>query len=88
MYSKCINRFLADVPILYPLKTPENQRFSGVFRGYKMGTLARNALKTSFDKTISYDKRPYEKQSIQISFVLVEKLLSGKVEQASLLNFV
>ena len=22
--------------ILYPLKTPENKRFSGVFRGYKM----------------------------------------------------
>ena len=38
------NPFLANVPILYPLKTPENQRFSGVFRGYKMGTLARNGL--------------------------------------------
>ena len=24
-----INPVLADVPILYPLKTPENQRFSG-----------------------------------------------------------
>ena len=35
-----INPFLANVPILYPLKTPENQRFSGVFRAYKMGTLA------------------------------------------------
>ena len=38
------NPFLANVPILYPLKTPENQRFSGVFRGYKIGTLARNGL--------------------------------------------
>ena len=28
-----------------PLKTSENQKLSGVFRGYKMGTLARNALK-------------------------------------------
>ena len=26
------------------IKTPENQRFSSVFRGYKMGTLARNGL--------------------------------------------
>ena len=26
------------------MKTPENQRFSGIFRGYKMGTLARNGL--------------------------------------------
>ena len=39
-----LNPFLANVHILYPLKTPENQRFSGVFRGYKMGTLAGNEL--------------------------------------------
>ena len=38
------NPFLANIPILYHLKTPENQRFSGVFRGYKMETLARNGL--------------------------------------------
>ena len=47
--SYTINPFLANVPILYPppppsLKTPENQRFSGAFKGYKMGTLARNGL--------------------------------------------
>ena len=36
------NQFLANVPILYPLKTPENQRFSYVFRGSKIGALARN----------------------------------------------
>ena len=36
--------FLANVPILYPLKTPENQWFSGVFRGYKRATLVRNEL--------------------------------------------
>ena len=28
----------------YPLKTLENLWFSGVFRGYKMGTLGRNEL--------------------------------------------
>ena len=39
-----INPFLANVPILYPLKTPENLWFSSVFRGYKMGKLARNGL--------------------------------------------
>ena len=45
-FSKVIflHPFLANVPTLYPLKTPENQRFSGVLRGYKMGTLARNGL--------------------------------------------
>ena len=38
------NPLLVNFPILYPLKTPENQMFSGVFRGYKAGTLARNGL--------------------------------------------
>ena len=44
--SAPFNAFLVNVPILHPLKTPENLRFSGVFRGYEMGTLARNGLKT------------------------------------------
>ena len=39
-----VNTFLANAPILYSLKTPKNFWFSGVFRGYKMGTLARNGL--------------------------------------------
>ena len=39
-----INPFPANVPILHPLKTPENHRFSSVFRGYKTGTLAGNGL--------------------------------------------
>ena len=30
-----LNPFLTNVPILYPLKIPENLWFSGVFRGYK-----------------------------------------------------
>ena len=43
-----LNPFLANVPILYPLKTPENLWFSGVFRGYKMGAFARNWFNVSF----------------------------------------
>ena len=39
-----LNPFLANVPILFPLKTLENQRFSRVFKRYKMGILARNWL--------------------------------------------
>ena len=35
---------LSNIPILYPLKKTENQSFSDIFRGYKMGTLARNGL--------------------------------------------
>lgn len=37
-----LTHFWLMFQFLHPLKTPENQRFSGVFRGYKMGALARN----------------------------------------------
>ena len=33
------NPFQPTVPFLDPLKTSENQRFCGVFRGNKKGTL-------------------------------------------------
>ena len=39
-----LNPFLANVPISYPLKTTEHQRYSGVFWGYKMGILVRNGI--------------------------------------------
>ena len=38
------NPFLVNVPNLHPLKTPENQRLSGVFRGSETGALSRNGL--------------------------------------------
>ena len=44
LINQYINPFPANVPILYPLKTPENHKFSGVFRRYKMGTITRNML--------------------------------------------
>ena len=39
-----VNPFLLKVAILYLTKTTENQRFSGVFRRYKIGTLAEYEL--------------------------------------------
>ena len=49
------NPFLVIVPILYLLKTPVNLWFSGVFRGYKKGTLARNGLiGKCYEKIIFY----------------------------------
>ena len=33
-----------------PLKTPGNQRYSGVFWGYKIGILARNGLRMSLNQ--------------------------------------
>ena len=47
-----LNPFLATVPISYPLKTPENLWFSLVFRGCKMGILARNGLSIRFEPQI------------------------------------
>ena len=41
------NSFLANVPILYPLKTPEALGFSGVFRRHKMRSLAKSGLNHS-----------------------------------------
>ena len=37
-----VNSFLANVPILHPLKKPESLWFSGVFKGCKIRTLAKN----------------------------------------------
>ena len=37
--------FSSIVPVLYPLKTQENLRFSDVFRGYTSVTLVENGLK-------------------------------------------
>ena len=42
--NKRTNPFLLNVPILYPLKTPENQTFSGIFRGYEIEKLGKNGL--------------------------------------------
>ena len=41
-----IKPFSSNVPLLHPLKTSENLRFSDVFRGYKIGTLVENGLNT------------------------------------------
>ena len=45
-----INSFLDTVSILYLLKTPENLKFSGVNREYKIRILAGNGLNISFAK--------------------------------------
>ena len=46
-----IKPFITSGLILYPpLKTTENQRFFGVSRGYKIGTLVRNGLNQHCEK--------------------------------------
>ena len=39
------NPFSSNAPLLYPLKTSENLRFSDIFRGYRIGTLLENGLR-------------------------------------------
>ena len=39
-----VKTFSTNVPLLFPLKTSENLRFSDVFRGYKSGTLVEYGL--------------------------------------------
>ena len=43
-----LNWFLANIPILTRLVTPENLWISCVFKGYNIETLAINSLKSSF----------------------------------------
>ena len=40
-FGLLFNPFMANAPILHPLKKPENHWFSGVFRGYKIGAFVR-----------------------------------------------
>ena len=42
-----LNPFMANVPILYPLKHQKAFGFLGVFWRYEMGALARNGFKKS-----------------------------------------
>ena len=44
IWSDLTHFHLTNVPLLYPLKTSENRRFSDVFKGYRSGTLVVNGL--------------------------------------------
>ena len=51
--------FSINVPILYPLKTSENQRFSDVSREYWGGTLVENELNRRsvwFNRPVLYSR--------------------------------
>ena len=45
MVFNSISPFSTNVPLLYPLKTPENWRFSNVFREYRGGILVEKGLR-------------------------------------------
>ena len=67
------------VPIPYLLKTPENQGFSGVFREYKMGPLARNGLKNKIPDT----NKKIKTLSCLIFFKVITKSKSVKYQEVS-----
>ena len=57
MFTIEFKLFVVNVSILYSLKTPENKRFFGIFRGYKMGRFARNGLRQKISRvgSITYE---------------------------------
>ena len=65
---RLLNPFLANVPILYPLKIIESQRFSGVFKGCKIRTLARNGLKITYYQHFKFDFNFFIIQEVFIYF--------------------
>ena len=76
------NPFLANVPILNPMKTPENLWFSGVFRGCRTGTLAKNGLRGKLWKVVMKCKIVniwvlFLKMYIQSNLSIEEILCSG-----------
>ena len=42
-----LTHFQQNAPLLYPLKTSENRRFSDIYWGYRSGTLVENGLRWS-----------------------------------------
>ena len=49
-----INPFKANIAFSYPQKIPENLWFSGIFRGYRNGTLGWNWLNESAESFMLY----------------------------------
>ena len=50
--TRFFDQFLANFLILYAVKTSENQRFSGVFRGYNRSSHRRRSIKKLFFKNL------------------------------------
>ena len=79
---KTLNHIQANVPILYPLKRPENLWFSGVFRGYKIRTLARNGFKQRIWNLFPADKHMFKVTNTQ----LMPSILSWKYSKLSIMT--
>ena len=73
--SRDVNAFLATVLVLHPMNTPENQRFSDVFRCYKMGTLTRHGVTETFIIFLRHYKDVFRTLS-NMSFFVQKQLMA------------
>ena len=71
--------------ILSPIKTPDNQKFSGIFRGYERRALARNGLKGQILKLDYYSVDKYSSHEeinqlsvLKFTYKNLERLLYNK----------
>ena len=65
-----IHPFLANVPVSYSPKTPENLWFSSISTKYKIRTLARNG-KTAPQILYSNAKIPYHWLEIKLTLLIL-----------------
>ena len=68
-FVSSVNPPQVNTPILYPLKTPENQTFSSVFRGMN-GKIGRNALTKKNNKK----KKKKETSWLQLGYLKQNKI--------------
>ena len=66
------NPFLANVPILYPLETPDNLWFSGVFREYKRSKVGE--IKRKLQSFRSTEKQLI-RENTKLKYVLSKQLI-------------
>ena len=76
------NPFLANVTILYHLKTPGNLWSSGIFKGYEIKTLMRNGLDRHWPSRqnlvqIQKEKHQLNVENIVLSMVVINEKDSG-----------
>ena len=80
-----IKQFHVTGLFLYPLKTPENQRFSNISRRYRKRTVARNELTTNNDQNSNQFITFFH--LIQIQSIRKEKTNLSKLTQCHQNNF-
>ena len=85
-----LNRFHCNAPFLYPLKTPEKQKLSNVFRAYRNEALVWNELKECYTnvnfsiKKKRDNEKASESQKLKLNRVSFTKILQNFVINGTL----